>query len=207
MIFLYPLLIAFLLVFVSELGDKTQLLVLSFSSKLQTSTILIGVALGSFFSHGIAILFGSSIALVENSSLHFILEIVTYLSFIIFGIISFLPSKGNDEKVSNKKDNFLMKLSKLSIGYIFIIALSIAVGELGDKTFLASIGLGINYPHFKLFLVIGAILGMVASDLLAIFFGKFLSSKISCSVMQKFSGILFIMFGLIGFVHFICTLF
>lgn len=207
MIFLYPLLIAFLLVFVSELGDKTQLLVLSFSSKLKTSTILIGVALGSFFSHGIAILFGSSIGLVENSSLHFILEIVTYLSFIVFGIISFLPSKDNDEKVSNKKDSFLMKLSKLSIGYIFIIALSIAVGELGDKTFLASIGLGISYPHFKLFLVIGAILGMVASDLLAIFFGRFLSSKISDSVMQKFSGILFIIFGLVGFVHFICTLF
>lgn len=207
MIFLYPLLIAFLLVFVSELGDKTQLLVLSFSSKLKTSTILIGVALGSFFSHGIAILFGSSIGLVKNSSLHFILEIVTYLSFIVFGIISFLPSKDNDEKVSNKKDSFLMKLSKLSIGYIFIIALSIAVGELGDKTFLASIGLGISYPHFKLFLVIGAILGMVASDLLAIFFGRFLSSKISDSVMQKFSGILFIIFGLVGFVHFICTLF
>ena len=88
MIFLYPLLIAFLLVFVSELGDKTQLLVLSFSSKLQTSTILIGVALGSFFSHGIAILFGSSIGLVENSSLHFILEIVTYSSFIVFGILA-----------------------------------------------------------------------------------------------------------------------
>ena len=205
MIFLYSLLIAFLLVFVSELGDKTQLLVLSFSSKLKTSTILIGVALGSFFSHGVAILFGSSIGLVENSTLHFILEIITYLSFIIFGIISFLPQKDSNEKDLNKKDSFLMKLSKYGIGYIFIIALSIAVGELGDKTFLASIGLGISYPHFKLFLVIGAILGMVASDLLAIFFGKFLSSKVSDSVMQKFSGILFIIFGLIGLVHFICT--
>lgn len=205
MIFLYPLLIAFLLVFVSELGDKTQLLVLSFSSKLKTSTILIGVALGSFFSHGVAILFGSSIGLVENSTLHFILEIITYLSFIVFGIVSFLPQKDSNEKDLNKKDSFLMKLSKYGIGYIFIIALSIAVGELGDKTFLASIGLGISYPHFKLFLVIGAILGMVASDLLAIFFGKFLSSKVSDSVMQKFSGILFIIFGLIGLVHFICT--
>ena len=64
--FLYPILIAFLLVFISELGDKTQLLVLSFSSKLKASTILLGVALGSLFSHGIAILFGSSIGLLEN---------------------------------------------------------------------------------------------------------------------------------------------
>lgn len=204
MTFIYPLIISFLLVFVSELGDKTQLLVLSFSSKLKTSTILIGVALGSLFSHGIAILFGSSIGLIGNNTVHFILEIITYLSFIVFGIISFLPQR--DKKDTLKKDSLLMKLSKYGIGYIFIITISIAIGELGDKTFLASLGLGISYPHFKLFLVIGAILGMVVSDLLAIFFGKFLSSKISDSIMQKLSGILFIVFGLIGFINFIFSI-
>lgn len=201
MSFLYPILIAFLLVFVSELGDKTQLLVLSFSSKLKASTILIGVALGSFFSHGIAILFGSSIGLLDNSFIHDLLEIVTFLSFIVFGIFSFLPQK--DEKENSKKDNFIMKLSKLGIGYILIIAFSIAIGELGDKTFLASMGLGISYPNQKIFLIIGAILGMVISDLLAIIFGKFLTKKIPETLMQKLSGILFIIFGIIGIINFI----
>lgn len=201
MSFLYPILIAFLLVFVSELGDKTQLLVLSFSSKLKASTILIGVALGSFFSHGIAILFGSSIGLLDNSFIHDLLEIVTFLSFIVFGIFSFLPQK--DEKENSKKDNFIMKLSKLGIGYILIIAFSIAIGELGDKTFLASIGLGISYPNQKIFLIIGAILGMVISDLLAIIFGKLLVKKIPETLMQKLSGILFIIFGIIGIINFI----
>lgn len=201
MSFLYPILIAFLLVFISELGDKTQLLVLSFSSKLKASTILIGVALGSFFSHGIAILFGSSIGLLDNSFIHDLLEIITFLSFIVFGIFSFLPQK--EEKENSKKDNFIMKLTKLGIGYILIIAFSIAVGELGDKTFLASIGLGISYPNQKLFLIIGAILGMVISDLLAIIFGKFLTKKIPEALMQKLSGILFIVFGIIGVINFI----
>lgn len=201
MSFLYPILIAFLLVFVSELGDKTQLLVLSFSSKLKASTILIGVALGSFFSHGIAILFGSSIGLLDNSFIHDLLEIVTFLSFIVFGIFSFLPQK--DEKENTKKDNFIIKLSKLGIDYILIISFSIAIGELGDKTFLASIGLGISYPNSKLFLIIGAILGMVISDLLAIIFGKLLTKKIPETLMQKLSGILFIIFGIIGIINFI----
>ncbi|MCI8362149.1 MAG: TMEM165/GDT1 family protein [Clostridia bacterium] len=201
MSFLYPILVAFLLVFISELGDKTQLLVLSFSSKLKASTILIGVALGSFFSHGIAILFGSSIGLLNNSFIHDLLEIITFLSFIVFGIFSFLPQK--EEKENSKKDNFIMKLSKLGIGYILIIAFSIAVGELGDKTFLASIGLGISYPNQKLFLIIGAILGMVISDLLAIIFGKLLTKKIPEALMQKLSGLLFIFFGVIGFIKFI----
>ena len=195
MSFLYPILIAFLLVFISELGDKTQLLVLSFSSKIKASTILIGVALGSFFSHGVAILFGSSIGLLNNNFIHDLLEIITFISFIVFGIFSFLPQK--EERENSKKDNFIMKLSKLGIGYILIIAFSIAVGELGDKTFLASIGLGISYPNQKLFLIVGAILGMVISDLLAIIFGKLLTKKIPESLMQKLSGLLFIVFGVI----------
>lgn len=201
MSFLYSIFIAFLLVFISELGDKTQLLVLSFSSKLKASTILIGVALGSFLSHGIAILFGSSIGLLENEFIHNSLQFVTYFSFILFGILSFLPQK--DVSSNNRKDNFLMKLSKIGIGYILIIAISIAVGELGDKTFLASIGLGISYPNSKVFLIIGAILGMVISDMLAILFGKFLSSKISESAISKLSGILFIIFGVIGLINFL----
>ena len=185
MSFLYPILIAFLLVFVSELGDKTQLLVLSFSSKLKASTILIGVALGSFFSHGVAILFGSSIGLLNNSFIHDLLEILTFLSFIVFGIFSFLPQK--EEKDNSKKDNFIMKLSKLGISYILIIAFSISIGEIGDKTFLASIGLGISYPNSKLFLIIG----------------KLLTKKIPETLMQKLSGILFIIFGIIGIINFI----
>lgn len=201
MSFLSPIFIAFILVFISELGDKTQILVLSFSSKLKASTILLGVALGSFLSHGIAILFGSSIGLLENEFLHNVLQFITYFSFICFGILSFLPEK--EQCKGRKKDNFLMKLSKIGIGYILIIALSIAIGELGDKTFLASIGLGISYPNSKLFLIIGAILGMVISDLLAILFGKFLSKKIPENLMKKLSGILFIIFGIIGFIKFI----
>lgn len=201
MSFLYPIFIAFILIFVSELGDKTQFLVLSFSSKLKPSIILLGVALGTFLSHGVAILFGSSIGLLENELIHNMLQLITYLSFIFFGILSFIPEK--QEKENNKKNNFLMKLSKIGLGYILIISFSIAIGELGDKTFLASIGLGISYPNFKLFLIIGSILGMVGSNLFAILFGKFLSSKIPESLMHKISGLLFIIFGIIGFIKFV----
>lgn len=198
---LYPFFIAFLLVFISELGDKTQLLVLSFSNKTKPFMILLGVAFGSFLSHGIAILFGSSIGVLENEFLHTALEILTYFTFLIFGVISFFPKK-EEEKIS-KKSGFLTNVSSFGIGYVFIIAFSIAIGELGDKTFLASLGLGINYPSHKLSLIFGAILGMVVSDSIAIVFGKVLHHYISEKAMQRLSGILFIIFGLIGFIHFV----
>ena len=195
MINFYILFISFILIFFSELGDKTQLIVLSFSNKLKMSTILPGVAMGSLFSHGFAILFGSFLGNVNNDSLHNILEFISYLSFIILGILSFIPFK---EKKSNN-NNFINSLYKFNLNYIFIISVSIALGEIGDKTFLASIGLGINYPNDKLWLVSGAILGMIFSDLIAILLGKILLKKIPEKIISKFSGILFIIFGIIGF--------
>lgn len=193
MIFFYTFFISFILVFISELGDKTQLLVLSFSTKVKASVILLGVAFGSFLSHGVAILFGSTLTSFGNDSFHFLLELLTYFSFIAFGILAFIPSKENEvNKVSPLK-----KFSKMG-SYFLMIASSIAIGELGDKTFLASLGLGISYPDDKIPLILGAILGMVVSDSIAIFLGKFLGNKISERKMQMLSGILFLLFGFLG---------
>lgn len=193
--YIYPLIIAFTLVFISELGDKTQILVLSFSSKLRTTTILLGVALGSLLSHGIAITFGSFLGNIGNDSIHFLLELITYISFLIFGFFTLLSNKKEN---SNNNNSAINNINRLKLNYILIIALSIAIGELGDKTFLASIGLGIQYPAQKIFLIIGAILGMILSDLIAIILGKFLSKKLPENILEKFSGILFLIFGFIG---------
>lgn len=197
MLFFYPFIIAFTLVFISELGDKTQLLALSFSSKLKTTTILLGVAIGSLLSHGIAILFGSFLGNIENATFQAIIKIITYFSFIIFGIIT-LKSSNNEESSTNNEKNF-----KSNLSYILFIAFSIVVGELGDKTFLASIGLGIQYPAYKIILILGAVFAMVVADLIAIILGKTLSKKIPENIIQKFSGILFLIFGFLGILNFI----
>lgn len=196
--FVYPFFIAFAMVFVSELGDKTQLLVLSFSGKDKTFKILLGVAIGSFFSHGLAILFGSSIGLLENQLLHHIIELITYTSFLVMGVISLLPKKEKLTMEDGKKDSLVQKIANLKINYCFVIALCIMIGEIGDKTFLASVGLGIQYPGAKISLILGAICAMVVCDFIAILFGKFLNKYISESTMQKISGILFLIFGILG---------
>ena len=198
--YLYAILISFIIVFVSELGDKTQLLMLSFSKKAKCFPILIGVAIGSFFSHGLAILFGSSLTFFENNLLQDILEMFTYISFILIGIISFIPKKEVLTMENTKKEGIFVKISNLKLNYSFLIALYIIVGEIGDKTFLSSIGLGIQYPNYKIPLIFGAILGMVLSDSIALFFGKFLNSHLSEDKMKKLSGILFIIFGVLGII-------
>ena len=72
--YLYPFIISFIFIFLSELGDKTQILVLSFSARNKTVNILFGVALGTLLSHGLAITFGSKIGTIDNDGFIFYLK-------------------------------------------------------------------------------------------------------------------------------------
>ena len=192
----YPFFVAFSMIFFAELGDKTQLLVLSFSAKNRCYKVLLGVALGTFFSHGLAILFGSKLACFSQDSFQFYLKLFRYFSFIIFGIIGFLPD--NNDSTSSKDLSFLDKFKFLHLSAVLLVAISIVVGELGDKTFLASLGLGLEYPMQKFSLIFGSIFGMVFSNLLAIFCGKFLSHYLKPSIISFLSNIIFLVFGIVG---------
>ena len=182
----YPFLISFIMVFIAELGDKTQFLILSFAGRVKTKKIILGIIIGSLFSHGLAILFGSRLGVFDNQDLQNGIKNITYISFILIGIISLISTKkeikfsntSNNKTKKDKKQGLIDKIYNLNIGYTLIIALSIFIGEFGDKTFLSSIGFGIEYPNYKLMLIVGAILGMVVSDSIAIVSGKFLSTYI-----------------------------
>lgn len=197
--FIYTFCLAFILIFLSELGDKTQLLVLSFSSKSKTKNILLGVALGTFFSHGLAILFGSRVSELANPKVSYFLSIFTYISFILFGILGFIFKK-KDNDLNDGNFDLLKKISKFKLNYVFIIAISIFIGELGDKTFLSSLGLGLQYPDFKLSLILGCIFGMVASNAFSIVFGKLLMCKLKPETVEFFSNLAFIVFGILGLI-------
>ncbi len=199
----YTFIIAFSIVFFSELGDKTQLLVLSFSTKDRARNILFGVALGTFLSHGLAILFGSQIGSLQNPVVKYYLQLFTYSSFLLFGLLGFIPKKEKASvscQSSSKKSSFLEKIFHFKINYVLLVALAIIVGELGDKTFLASLGLGVQYPNYKLSLILGSISGMVLSNSFALFFGKLVGNKLKPQFIEFLSNLIFIIFGIIGFV-------
>lgn len=198
--YLYTFIISFIFIFLSELGDKTQILVLSFSTKNKATHILLGVALGTLFSHGLAIAFGSQVSAICNDDFIVYLKFLTYCTFLIFWISGFIKLKKSDSSSTSTNTNSkLVKfLHSLSKNCVFIVASSIAIGELGDKTFLASIGLGIEYSSFSVSLILGSICGMVASDSIAIFLGKWMSKKISSTTIEILSNIIFILFGIIG---------
>lgn len=199
--YIYPFIVSFIFIFLSELGDKTQILVLSFSAKNKSANVLLGVALGTLFSHGLAILFGSNISIIGNDNFIYNLKILTYITFLFFGITGFLKLKRvSSETETNSKSTIIKFLGSLTQNCIFIVASSIALGEIGDKTFLACIGLGLEYPMAKISLICGSVSGMVASNSIAIFLGKWFASKISSTTIEILSNIIFIVFGIFGLV-------
>ena len=89
--YIYPFIISFIFIFFAELGDKTQILVLSFSTKNKATNILLGVALGTLFSHGLAIVFGSHLGVIENDN--FIYYLKKYLKLVQIAIFLGLEIK------------------------------------------------------------------------------------------------------------------
>lgn len=200
--FLYTFIISFIFIFFSELGDKTQILVLSLSGKHKAFNILLGVVLGTLLSHGLAITFGSQLSNIGDIYFIIILKFITYITFLAFGFLGFWKlKKNNSDSISTKEDSksaIIRFLNSLTKNCILIVASSIAIGELGDKTFLASLGLGIQYPAYRISLILGSICGMVMSDSIAIFFGKLIGKKVSSNTIDIISNTIFIIFGIIG---------
>ena len=142
---------------------------------------------------------------------------VLFCTFLIFGIIGFikltnslsadnsLDTESHSHSNSSSKSRIITFVNSITRNCVLLVAASIVVGELGDKTFLASLGLGVQYPQFKFSLICGSIFGMVASNSIALFFGKWLGSKISPFAVELLSNIIFILFGFLGILSIVCT--
>lgn len=77
----------FTLVFVAEMGDKTQLMLMTLATKYTLIQMLVGILIGVFLNHGAAVLVGSYISNIMEQSL---LQIFAGIIFIIFGIITII---------------------------------------------------------------------------------------------------------------------
>jgi putative Ca2+/H+ antiporter (TMEM165/GDT1 family) len=53
---------AFLLIFIAEMGDKTQILAMAFATRFPVKKVLFEIFLGALFNHGLAVALGSYIS-------------------------------------------------------------------------------------------------------------------------------------------------
>lgn len=172
---------SFLLVFISEMGDKTQLLALILAAKFRKPIpILFGILAATLLNHALASYAGSYITnFFSPQTLKWILA----LSFIGFGAWMLIPDKADGLQQNYKWGPFMTTL----VAFFF--------AEMGDKTQLATVALGAKYAA-PLAVTLGTTLGMMGADGLAVLFGYKLTEKISMTWIHRAASAIFILFGI-----------
>ena len=178
---------SFLLVFVSEMGDKTQLLALVLTAKYRKPIpIMFGILVATLLNHALASYAGSYVTQYVSAE---ILKWTLAAIFIGFGLWILVPDKDEGFKEKYNWGPFLTT----TVAFFF--------AEMGDKTQLATVALGAKYSA-PLMVTIGTTLGMLAADGLAVFFGHKFTHKIPMRLVHRIASALFILFGiaiLLGF--------
>lgn len=170
---------AFFLIFAAEMGDKTQIIAMTFATQYLVKEVLLGVTIGVLLNHGIAILLGNFISKVVPMNL---IQIGAGFLFVIFGINAL--KQDEEEELKNKK----------ALNPINTVALAFFVGELGDKTQLTAMTLSAE-ANFPMFILIGTTLGMIATSGIGIFVGSKIGDKIPEVVIKIVSSLVFLFFG------------
>ncbi len=178
---------AFLLVCVAEMADKTQLLTLCLTCRYPVRKVLLGITLAISLLNLGAVAIGG---LVGEFLPVTPVKIGAGLLFIGFGIWTLVSTNGADEEESCE--------TSPSRGAVTAVFLAFLVAELGDKTQLATISLSARFSGFggAATVWLGATLGMLAANSLAIGGGTLLGNRLSERTLKRASAVLFIAFGL-----------
>ncbi len=172
---------AFMLIFIAEMGDKTQILAMAFATRYPVRKVLIGIGIGAFLNHGLAVILGSYLSQVVPIST---IQMVAGAAFVGFALWTLKSDKDEEEEEP-----------KIQFGPVATVALAFFLGELGDKTQLTAITLAAD-ASYPFMILVGTVLGMIATGALGIVVGKKLGDKIPELGIKLLAATVFMFFGI-----------
>jgi putative Ca2+/H+ antiporter (TMEM165/GDT1 family) len=177
-------LLSFGVIFLAELGDKSQLMAMAFAARYRPLTVLVAVTLATLLVHAGSVIVGSVFALALPRDL---ISIVAGIAFLVFAAWTIRGDElgANDEGRARRGGRWAI----VTIGSAFFLA------ELGDKTMLATITLATTNEPIGTWL--GSTAGMVAADALAIGIGAILGARLPERAIKVFAALAFVVFGVI----------
>lgn len=181
--------LSFVLIFVAELGDKSQLVALWFATRYRWWLVIIGVTLATLIVH----LFSTAIGATASDLLpRWLVLTIVGLSFYGFALWGLRGDTLEDRDERHIKTSFFPALGAVTTAFF--------LSELGDKTQLATISLGGSHDDF-LGIWLGSTVGMVAADALAIVAGVFAGKRLPERTIAKIAAVLFAAFGTVSLVQ------
>ncbi len=182
--FIVIFLISFGLIFIAELGDKTQLMVFALALRYGGAPVLLGAFLA------FALLSGSAAVLGKGLGTLLAPETITRISawvFILFGLFLFFRGGSNDgaeEQVT----------PSARAGLIAAFSL-IAISEMGDKTQIATLLLSVKYRNFYS-VFFGSLAALSLASSIGILIAGRLHKFIPSGYITPVSALLFILLGI-----------
>ena len=171
-------------IFLAELGDKSQLMALTFATRFKARTVLLGITLATALVHLLSVALGALIGDVLPTDLITIVAGVAFLGFAAWTLRGDVLTDDEKEKAKRAAGSAL-----LAVGTAFFLA------ELGDKTMLATITLATDHGWFGTW--VGSTLGMVLADALAILAGLWLGRQLPEKVVRYGAAAAFAVFGVL----------
>jgi putative Ca2+/H+ antiporter (TMEM165/GDT1 family) len=144
-------------IFVAELGDKSQLLAIAFAGRYRVRDVLIGITLATTVVHLGSVALGAALGTQLERHAGAV-ELTTGLAFLAFAAWTIRGDAIDDDDL--QKANRFGRWALLAVAGAFVLA------ELGDKTMLATVTLAARGEFVGTW--IGSTLGMVAADALAV---------------------------------------
>jgi putative Ca2+/H+ antiporter (TMEM165/GDT1 family) len=176
------LLLSFAVIFVAELGDKTQLVAMTFALRYRWWVVLAAITAATTAVHVLSVAIGHYLGAALPTH---VLGILAGVMFLFFGLWTLRGDKLTDEEAS--------RAQQATGAAFFVVTSAFFLAELGDKTMLATITLAADNNWLGVW--IGSTLGMVVADGLAIVVGAVAGKHLPERLIQIAAAALFLLFG------------
>lgn len=175
--------ISFGVIFVAELGDKSQLMALTFATRFRAFPVIIGITVATSVVHLASVALGVGLGAALPTGW---IALVAGLAFLGFGAWTLRGDTLTEDE--RRKAERTRRSAIIAVSVAFFLA------ELGDKTMLATITLATQNGWFGTWL--GSTVGMVAADALAIILGRVLGRRLPERAIRYGASALFAICGL-----------
>ena len=172
------------IVFLAELGDKTQLTAMTLATHYPWKKIFIGIA-SAFALLNLAAVFVGKILFAFLSP--FWIQLLSASLFLFFGINSLLE-KDFDEHEEEDEERRFARRGPIATAFFMIL-----LAELGDKTQLVTASLAAQQSPLVVFL--GSTLALWSVSLMGIFLGRQITRFIPLFWIHRAAGVLFLIFA------------
>lgn len=175
--------LSLVMIFIAELGDKTQLVSLALATRYNARVVLAGVFAATLVVH----VFSAALGKLAGGLLpeHWV-RFLSGLAFIAFGLWTLRGDSLNSEPKAH---------GRLASPF-FVVFTVFFLAELGDKTMLGTVTLAATGAFVPVWL--GSTLGMVISDGLAIGVGTLMGTRLPERLVKVGAALIFFAFGLWG---------